>query len=183
MDDWRGWLDFAGFILTIAGLVVTLVGLDSLASDLFPHRPLPYRQGWRWIKEHIPFRRPRSQILPGQTATVGIGVALSARATTTRARPEPDAPHDQWAEYWDSRLVALAQRVDWANEDLTKVRTDLDRQLAEEAATREVADTELAEKVRSWLGGEGGSGLVTAWWGIAATLVGAILQGVASIGG
>jgi hypothetical protein len=182
MDGWQDWLSLTGLILSVGGLGVTLWGLDSLAHDLFPNRPLPHRQAWAWVKRHNPFRKSHTTDIRIGGATATLGIAASARGTATRGRPAADAPPELWVDYWESHIEALGKRIDWLTEDLRKASTDLSERLSQERAERVAADDALAEKVRSWLGGEGGKGLTIAWCGIGVTILGTILQGIAGIG-
>ncbi len=167
-----------GLVLDVAGLMATLWGLDSLSGELFPGAPLPHRRASRWLKGK--FSRPRPQVI-GIGAFASGGAVMTARALATKGRPAPDAPHDDWVEYWDSQIAALQQQVGWLNEDLRAARTEIDERMTTETTARIAGDAELAEKVRIWLGGERGRGLALTFWGLVAAVVGTLLQGLASL--
>ncbi|MCA1693388.1 MAG: hypothetical protein LC749_00910 [Actinobacteria bacterium] len=170
-----------GLILNFGGIGVTLWGLDELSSELFPGRPLPHRATWQWIKWKLGRKRVHRVVIGstvGATASVG-----HARGQLTRTRPADDAPLAEWNLYWESRVDNLDERLGDLQRD-TKAADDLlERRVAGEEAARVSADTELAENLRMIIGGKEGSGLVKAWWGLFATALGTLLQGIAPIFG
>ena len=114
----------------------------------------------------------------GAIASVG-----HARVQVTRTRPADDAPLAEWNLYWESRVGNLDERLEVLQRD-TKAADDLlERRVVGEEAARASGDTELAEKLRMIIGGKEGSGLVKACWGLFATALGTLLQGIAPLFG
>jgi hypothetical protein len=145
--------------------------------------PRLHRQAWSWVKRHNPLRKSRSTTVHVASNDSAVGISDNVRILVTKGRPVADASQEAWVEYWESLVEALGKRVDWANEDFQRANKDLSERLTAEHTERVAADAELAERVRSWLGGERGRGLTIAWWGVLAALVGSLLQGIAGIGG
>ena len=182
MQGWQDWVSLAGLILSVGGLGVTLWGLDSLARDLFPHRPLPHRQAWQWVKRHVLRQKPHLEELHVHAVLSAVG-SMRVRLQALNSRPDAAAPHDEWAAYWDSRFKVVEEKIDWLTGDMGQGNSDLRAALQQETSERTAADNVLAENVRSWLGGEGGKGLTIAWCGIAVTILGTILQSIAGLAG
>lgn len=180
MNGWQDWLTLSGFVLTFVGLAITLVGIDNLSQELFHRRPLPHRRVGGWLKRTLR-RRQRAKASIVAASLSGEGRA-TGRLQGVRAQPAPDAPQSDWVVYWDSRLANLSERIDWANEDIRTGREEARVKIDHEESERRRADDEVERKLGRLLGGENGSGLVMAWWGIVMAVVGAALQTAAAIG-
>jgi hypothetical protein len=167
-----------GLLLELGGIGFALWGLDHLGKELFSIRsPLPHRVAGRWTLRRLGVKPPPNVI--EATAVGNLGFAGSARTLTTKARPSDDDPLSEWNAYWNSRLEAMSKQIAWLKEDIKKGDNDLAERLSSEATERRKDVTALREHVRVIVAGEGGRGLVQAWWGFAMTLVGVVLQALA----
>jgi hypothetical protein len=166
-----------GVVLEVSGIGAVMWGADTLAAELFPQRPLPITRARRWLRRTF----GKTQTVTG-TASGALG-NFTATATGVAHPPTVTTAHTI-----EQQIAALSVRIDTVSEEVRKerqARADAVRQLQGEiSAERERREAGLAgldTKVRSWIGGAEGSGLQVAFWGAAATLAGAVCQGVASI--
>lgn len=178
--EWT-WLSVAGTAFELGGLGIALWGVDQLGRELSLGHVVPHRRASRWLKRTLGFKSKPTNAEVG-TAASGFGGAFSARVLKAKARPsDDDAPPSEWHAYWDSRLENLSVQLAWLMEDTKEADRDLGQRLSDEAAERQTADAELSERLRVVLAGEGGSGLVKTWSGLALTLFGVLLSGVAQV--
>lgn len=173
-------LSVIGLVLELAGLAIVLQGLDELSSDLFPGRPLPHRAAWRWIRQRIG-PKPQPRVVQGSVALDGVAAVGTARGVVTKARPSDDATLSEWNEYWESRLGNLSERIDLVTMDLRDADRKTQERLAAESSARSEGDRKLEERLRVVVGGEGGSGLVKTWWGLAVAGAGTLVSGLAGM--
>jgi hypothetical protein len=175
-DSVRAAVFVSGLVLQLVGVAVTLHGLRSIAAELFPDLELPHQSARSWAERRMGTRRPR---LPGKLGqAIESEIALPIHPAMTKPRPRAAAPASEWNTYWDSQLEALRSRIDWG---LKNADTDTRQLVDKEATERAAADRRLGERLRVVLGGEGGAGLVEAYWGVAAAAVGTVVTGLTGL--
>lgn len=173
------WLSI-GLALQVIGLVLAVYGIAATKYDLFPGRPLPDRRVWWWAKRTV-LRRPGTTHTIEVGGSVGIGGALSALVQTLPARPDASASAGEWAVYLEKRIDNLAELRD-RDQDEWKQRTNrLSERLDSERSERVTEDAQLAQRIGTAIGGEGGRGLDVAWLGLVITLFGTLIAGLAGI--
>jgi hypothetical protein len=110
-------------------------------------------------------------------------MAGSVRAQGRRGPPSDDATLADWNKYWESRFASVEERIGWVQDDLAKADMEIRKLISEEAGERAQADAQIQSRLLRAIGGKEGSGLTKTWWGLASTLLGMLLQGLASLFG
>ena len=169
-----------GVTLQAAGLLVALSGLSDLSDVLFPNAsPLPPRRIWRRVRR-VFGRHPETATIPA-TAAAGFGGAFNARGQGTKARPADWAGLLAWSAYLVSEVDALKERLDDLATGARAVETKLRQEIQTETRDRVEADAQLAERLQMSLAGKDGRGLRKTWFGLALTLVGVVVAGIAAL--
>jgi hypothetical protein len=175
----------AGVALELGGLGIALSGVDQLGRDLSLGHVVPHRRALQWLRQRRLARwlglGPKPITIPIDSAAMELEAARSIHPYKTKPHPSDAAPHSEWVEYWDSRLGNLSDQLAWLKEDMKEADNDLAKRLKAEAAERQTAHAELSERLKVLVGGEGGSGLVRTWVGLAITMVGVLLSGLAQL--
>lgn len=181
VDGMRWWLT-AGLLLQVIGLVLAVWGVASTKGDLFPGHPLPHRRAWSWTKRTVRRRQGRTHTLEVSGSIIATS-AMSAFVQTLPGRPDPDATAGEWGTYLERKVDNLAELREHDHREW-KERTDRLGSSLDTERTERVADVaRLEQRIGIAVGGEGGSGLDMAWWGLTLTLVGTVVAGVAGIVG
>lgn len=171
--SWGEWAVVIGVLLEVGGIGTVLYGVDSLKAELFPERLLPISRLKAWWA---------SRNSPSVTGSVSVTASPATLRLQANAGAVTVSPRTV-----EERLTLLAA-------DITKVENALlsesDERRTEIADVRgaldhlrahvDAADHATFERIRTAQGGRDGRGLTIAFYGTAAALFGALLQGIGS---
>lgn len=177
-----GWqvVNGVGLVLVVAGLLGTILGVTKLARDLFPNWLHPVRRVWEWARVKLLRRTPRPQTIQGSGSVIVV-TAGSGWFTATPPRPSDDAPLAEWIVFMDRMFSEHQRQIQSVRKDQAVVNNQFRSADRDEAAVRQEGDRQIANQTKAWLGGRNGDALAVTWWGLVVTLVGTVLQGLASI--
>jgi hypothetical protein len=167
------FLSLLGLLLSVAGLVIALIGIATLSRKMF-NRPLPRKALPSWLPRML----HRKKTVPGSAQIAGAGT-LTATGQVDNVlvlgRPNDGAPLEQWIPYFESRIALLTNETSRIAEEYRTADREIQNALAAEGHTRERADLDLRDLLRTAVGGDSnGTGLVTAFWGLVLVLVGTV---------
>jgi hypothetical protein len=163
------WIGVLGLGLTLAGALVALFGVEDLYGNFFPGRAL----GLHWVWRRLRPPKPRTISVTAH-ADLG-GISATAFDSVTKGRPDftkPDAVM-AWVEWYVNDLRA----------EITRVRTEGDRKLAEmdkrvDERTADLVDEikKARDTLRDTIAGVDGKGLRLTWMGLVVGGLGIVLQ-------
>lgn len=174
------WWLIVALVFQVVGLGLAIWGVAATKWELFRGRPLPPGRAWASVKRAVGRRKGGTHYIEtgGSIAAVG---SMSAFVQTLPMRPGPDASAGEWGAYLEKK-VDNVEELRVRGEQEWRKRTDrLSESVDRERTERATAIAGLEQRIGTAIGGEGGSGLDLAWWGLALTLVGTLISGVAGI--
>lgn len=175
--DWRHAVNVFGLELNVVGILIAMWGVESLGMELQTKSWTPLhtiRDAAGTARRRLTFWRRGTEVRP-VTLQAKVTMGGAAIGTITRGLP-PQATLEQQIEVLRLQISDLNNRIDTSNSRIDALGGRVD----EVRVAAEAGDRALRDEIKRIIGGGlNGEGLKEAWIGLAITLVGTVLQGLA----
>lgn len=178
LGSWRWWVTLAGAVFQLVGLGIAVSGLGALSREVFG-RPLPLGRAWRRGRARA--RRWLGHKRGAVTVTLGEAIEVSEAASIKRIvqSPADDASLTEWVTFLRHRVDEADAMLEQECARATVAERDLHKRIDAESSTRASEIGRAEALARQAVGGEDGSGLDRAWWGLATTALGVGVSAIA----